>query len=131
MGIAAKPRCAVVFLMILTMGVSLGLPAEDVLDAVYDESEALPYEGTPLFSIVVPPVAARTTRAVLSSYTLDLVLHPRFPLHLSATPMPIEPPIPESHWPCSVLCFASNLGYLASLKNRSAISRGSQQQKSR
>jgi hypothetical protein len=70
MGIAAKPRCAVVFLMILTMGVSLGLPAEDVLETVYDESEAFPSEGIPLFSIVMPLAAARTTRAVLSS------LHP-------------------------------------------------------
>jgi hypothetical protein len=67
MGVAAKPRCAVVLLMILTLGVSLGLPAEDVLDSVYDESEAVPYEGTPLFSIAAPPVAARTTQTVLSS----------------------------------------------------------------
>ena len=35
--------------MILTLGVSLGLPAEDVLDTVYDESETLPLERTPLF----------------------------------------------------------------------------------
>jgi len=67
---ATKPF-AVVLLMILTLGVSLGSPAEDVLDAVYDESESLPCEGTPLFSIVVPLVAARTTQAVPNS------LHPR------------------------------------------------------
>jgi len=36
---ADKPCCAIVFLMIFTLGVSLGLSAEDVLDAVYDESE--------------------------------------------------------------------------------------------
>ncbi len=40
-------RCAIVFLMILTLGMSLGLPAEDVLETVYDESEALPYESLP------------------------------------------------------------------------------------
>ncbi len=68
---AAQPRFAVVLLMILTLGVSLGLPAEDILDAVYDESEALPCEGTPLFSITLSPVAARITQAPLSS------LHPK------------------------------------------------------
>ena len=63
---AAQPRFAVVLLMILTLGVSLDLPAEDVLDAVYDESEALPCEGTPSFSITLSPVGARTTQAPLS-----------------------------------------------------------------
>jgi len=49
-GVATKPRLAVVFLMILSLGVSLGLPAEDVLDAVYDESEAVPFETIPLLA---------------------------------------------------------------------------------
>ena len=70
MRVAAKPRCAVLFLMVLTLGVSLGLPAEDVLEEVYDESEALPSESIPLISIVVPLVDARTTRAALSSLHL-------------------------------------------------------------
>jgi hypothetical protein len=68
---ATKPRLAVVLLMILTLGIALGLPAEDVLDATYDESEALPCNGTPLFSIVMPPLAARTTQELLRS------LHPK------------------------------------------------------
>jgi len=65
---AVKLRFAVVFLMLLSLGVCLGLPAEDVLDASFDESEALPYETTPLFSIVVPQ------RAKLSRYSLHF--HP-------------------------------------------------------
>lgn len=77
---AIQPRFAVVLLMILTLGVSLGLPAEDVLDSVYDESEPLPCEGTPLFSIVLSP-AARITPAHLSSSHLKpgapLLLVPR------------------------------------------------------
>ena len=86
MAVAAKPRCAVVFLMILTMGVSLGLPAEDVMETVYDESEALPCEGTPLFSIVVSPVADRTTHAPLSSSRLRLgVPSPITPAHVHDT----------------------------------------------
>ncbi len=64
----SKPRCAVVFVMILTLGVSLGLPAEDVLEAVYDESEALPLEGAPSSSIVLLPVAARTPQPVKSGF---------------------------------------------------------------
>ena len=64
---ATKPRFAVVFMMILAACLSLGLPAEDVLDAVYDELEAVPYEVTPLLSVAVRPVAARTAQAPLSS----------------------------------------------------------------
>lgn len=66
MGVATKPRSAVVFLMLL-MGVSLVLPAEDVLDAVYDESEAVPSEVIPLLLIAVPRAVAQTTQAPLSS----------------------------------------------------------------
>ena len=65
MRVAAKPRCAVLVLMFLALGMSLGLPTEDVPETAYNESEGLPYEGTSLFSIVVPLVAARTTRALL------------------------------------------------------------------
>jgi hypothetical protein len=64
---AVKPRCGVLFLMVLTLGVSLGLPAEDVLDTDHDDSETLPYEVLPLILIVVPLADARTTRVVLSS----------------------------------------------------------------
>jgi hypothetical protein len=70
MGRRTKPRFAVVLLMILTVGLSLGLPAEDVLDAVYDESEAVPYEVIPLFSVALRPLAARTTQSPLNSLHL-------------------------------------------------------------
>ena len=56
-----------VLLVFLGFGVSLAVPAEDVPETAYDESEGLPYEGTPLFSVVVPQAAARTTRAVPNS----------------------------------------------------------------
>jgi hypothetical protein len=67
MGRAGQPRFAVVFLMILTIGLSLGLPAVDVLEAVYDESEALPCEAIPQFSVTLQPVDVRITRAPLRS----------------------------------------------------------------
>jgi len=66
-----RPCSILVLFVLLTFGVSLAVPAEDVPETAYDESEALPYEGTPVFSSVVPLGAARTTQAVPSS------LHPR------------------------------------------------------
>jgi len=84
--VAAKPRCAVLFLMVLTLGVSLGLPADDILETVKDESKALPPESIPLISIVVPLVAARTTRAVLSSLHLKYSAPSMFaPAHVRDT----------------------------------------------
>jgi hypothetical protein len=68
-----RRRCSILaFCILLAFGVSLAVPAEDVPETAYDESEALPYEGTPLFSIVVPLVAARTTQAVPSSLLPEL-----------------------------------------------------------
>ena len=67
MGGAVKPRCAVVFLMILALGASLGLPAMDVLDAVYDESEAVPFEAAPSSSIVLSLVDVQTHQPVVKS----------------------------------------------------------------
>ena len=66
-----RPCSILILFVLLGFGVPLAVPAEDVPETAYDESEGLPYEGTPLFSIVVPLVAARTTQAVPSS------LHPR------------------------------------------------------
>jgi hypothetical protein len=66
-----RPGVVLILFVLLGFGVILLVPAEDLTETAYDESEALPYEGTPLFSIVVPLVAARTTQPVPSS------LHPR------------------------------------------------------
>lgn len=66
-----KPRSALVLLLILCFGLFSALPAEDVLETDYDESETQPYEVLPLISIVVPLVVARTTRAALSSLQLQ------------------------------------------------------------
>ena len=79
MGRAARPRFVVVFLMVLTICLSLGLPAEDVPDSVYDESEALPYEVIPLSSVALRPVAAQTTQAPLSSLALKAGVPSAFP----------------------------------------------------
>jgi hypothetical protein len=52
-------RSALVLLAGLVLVVSFAvLPAEDVLDAVYDESESLPYESSPVISVAEPEAAA-------------------------------------------------------------------------
>jgi hypothetical protein len=66
-----RPFFVLILFVLLGFGLSLAVPAEDVPETAYDESEGLPYEGTPLFSIVVPLAAARTTQALPNS------LHPR------------------------------------------------------
>ncbi|MGH9642693.1 MAG: hypothetical protein ACRD3Q_09720, partial [Terriglobales bacterium] len=58
-------RLVLAFLMILGLGISLGLPAQDVLDAVCDESETLPYESTPLVSDGIVRAAAPAMKATL------------------------------------------------------------------
>jgi hypothetical protein len=67
-----RRRCSILVLFVLlAFGLSLAVPAEDVPETVYDESETLPCESTPPFSIVVPLVAARTTQAPLGSLQLE------------------------------------------------------------
>ena len=67
-----KPRCALLFFVFLILGLSLGLPPEDVTETTYDESETQPYEGMPLVAVVVVQAAARTTQSVLISFHLEL-----------------------------------------------------------
>jgi|SRR5208283_1793218 len=58
-----KPYFALALFLLLGFGVSLVVPAEDVPETPYDESEALPYEGTPLFSLVAPQASGRIAKA--------------------------------------------------------------------
>ncbi|MBZ5571542.1 MAG: hypothetical protein LAO09_06670 [Acidobacteriia bacterium] len=60
-------RSAIVFLVILTMGLSLAVLPEDAAETAFDESEALPYESTPLFSSYVWQESRRATQSVLES----------------------------------------------------------------
>lgn len=62
MGFTAKPRCAIVFLMVLTVGMFVSLPVEDVLDAVYDECEPVPCEVIPQMSTATPLSPASGTQ---------------------------------------------------------------------
>jgi len=60
-----ESRSALVLLLLLVFGVCLAVPAEDVPETAYDESEALQYEGTPLFSIPVPQTSSSIGKADL------------------------------------------------------------------
>jgi len=59
-----------IFFVLLGFGVSLAVPVEDAPDTAYDESELLPYEGVPLFSIVVPQTPGRIAEAERSCDSL-------------------------------------------------------------
>ena len=58
-----KTRCILILFVLLGLGVSLTVPAEDVPETAYDESEALPYEGALPFSTLAPQQeSARTAK---------------------------------------------------------------------
>jgi hypothetical protein len=65
-----EPRVVLILLVIMSFGLSLMVPAEDVPETPYDESEALPYESTPAFSIVVPHAVVSETRRARSALYL-------------------------------------------------------------
>jgi len=64
-----KPCSVLVLLLLLVFGVSVVLPAEDIPETPYDESEALPYAGTPLFSIALPQPSGRIAKGELTCGT--------------------------------------------------------------
>jgi len=45
-------RFTLVLLTAVALSLSFALPAEDVLETAYDESEALPYESTPPYFVM-------------------------------------------------------------------------------
>lgn len=58
-----KPRSALVCLLLLGFSVSLAVPVEDNPETEYEESETLPFDATPRFTIVVPRASARIAEA--------------------------------------------------------------------
>lgn len=68
-----RASSSLVLFVLLAFGVSLVVPAEDVPETAYDESEALLYEGTPLFSIAAPKTAAAAPTVVASPRCSDPV----------------------------------------------------------
>lgn len=60
-------RAGPVLIAALAVGLSLAIPAEDVPETAYDESESLPCETAPIFSIEPPQTLARITQPILNS----------------------------------------------------------------
>jgi hypothetical protein len=53
-----QSRSVLVLLVALVLSVSFAVPAEDVPETAYDESESLPFESTPEVSIAMPEAVA-------------------------------------------------------------------------
>ena len=62
-----KPGLVLILLVLLGFRLSLSVPAEDVPETGYDESETPAYESTPAVSILLLLGAARTTQVVSDS----------------------------------------------------------------
>ena len=58
-----KPRSALLFFVLLALGLFWTVPAEDLPETAYDESEVLPFEGAPLVLDVMPQATASTNEA--------------------------------------------------------------------
>ena len=65
-----KARFAFLFFVLLVFGFSLAVPAENLPETAYDESEGLPYGSTPLFSNVISQAAAPKAQDVRSAVDL-------------------------------------------------------------
>ena len=56
-------RSGFILLVVVLAGLSFAVPAEDVPETVYDESESLPYESSAVFSVAVPQTVAKASVA--------------------------------------------------------------------
>ncbi len=63
-------RFASVLLLTIVLGLFLTVPAEDIPETAFDESETPAYEGTPVFSIEVPQAAALEAQDVRNAAEL-------------------------------------------------------------
>jgi hypothetical protein len=55
-----KPRPPLVLFVLLFLGLSQAVPADDLMETAYDESEAQPCESTPVISNVTAQAASAT-----------------------------------------------------------------------
>jgi hypothetical protein len=60
----SKLRSIVVFFVLLFVALTLIVPAEDMLETAYDESEVLPFECTPLMQNAMPQVSGSRVQSV-------------------------------------------------------------------
>jgi len=84
----SRSRSVLVLFLVLVFGLSFTVPAEDIPETPYDESETLPCESTPVFSRVVQD----------SAQALHSVLTLAFPLHFNPTARRNEIFAEQSAW---------------------------------
>jgi hypothetical protein len=70
----SKLRCILVVMAALALSLSFAVPVEDDPETPYDESEALPYESNPVFSIMLEE-SARAVQ-LLTTFAFPLHFHP-------------------------------------------------------
>ena len=71
-----ESRTALIFFVLLALGLFVAVPAEDLPETAYDESEGVPYESTPLISEVMPLAAGLVTQAAPNALRLQLTNPP-------------------------------------------------------
>ncbi len=74
----AKPYCILVLFAVLGLTLFLVIPAEDLSETAYDESELLPYETTPATANLIAQVAALVTRRAPSARAISSQFYPVF-----------------------------------------------------
>jgi len=99
------PSSAIVFLVILAMGLSLAVLPEDLAETAFDESETMPYDNAPRFSIVTVPAAAPEVPAVRSAVGVGEGTLFRFPAnHISGRDNPSRDASRMSALLCNLRC---------------------------
>ena len=61
-----RMHTCVVFLVLLVLGLTLALPAKDLAETAYDESETVPYESSPSISTLMAETLSVTQQPALS-----------------------------------------------------------------
>jgi len=84
-----KTHSCLVFLMILVLGLSPALPAEDLPGTAYDESETLPFESSLPISKLIARISSATQTAMSETHAVRNATNPQVstPILLSARPI--------------------------------------------
>ena len=61
----SRPRSTLIFIVLLALGLFVAVPAQDVPETAYDESEGVPYESTPMSAEVMPQPATQAAPSAL------------------------------------------------------------------
>jgi len=74
----ARPYFTLVLFAVLGLTLFLVIPAEDLSETAYDESELLPYETTPATANLIAQLAASVIQRVPSARAISSQFYPAF-----------------------------------------------------